>query len=116
MKTLVDSGMEISQETLMGLASFIDDVKAELEKIQKEEKENEQDPVMDSMFGNQVRQDDGGQKFQGKSLNGAQTQSLIAIMSQFSAGTLWEGQAVNLISTAIGINKDEARAILDGEL
>lgn len=62
LKTLVDSGMEISQETLMGLASFIDDVKAELEKIQKEEKENEQDPVMASMFGNQVQQDDGGQK------------------------------------------------------
>ena len=116
LKTLVDSGMEISQETLMGLASFIDDVKAELEKIQKEEKENEQDPVMDSMFGNQVQQDDGGAEVQGKSLNGAQTQSLIAIMSQFSAGTLSEGQAVNLISTAIGINKDEARAILDGEL
>ena len=56
LKTLVDSGMEISQETLMGLASFIDDVKAELEKIQKEDKENEQDPVMASMFGNQVRQ------------------------------------------------------------
>lgn len=56
LKTLVDSGMEISQETLMGLASFIDDVKAELEKIQKEEKENEQDPVMASMFGNQVQQ------------------------------------------------------------
>nr|DAZ44686.1 MAG TPA: hypothetical protein [Caudoviricetes sp.] len=37
-------------------------------------------------------------------------------MSQFSAGTLSEGQAVNLISTAIGIGKDEARAILDGEL
>lgn len=37
-------------------------------------------------------------------------------MSQFGAGTLSEGQAVNLISTAIGINKDEARAILDGEL
>ena len=117
LKTLVDSGMEISQETLMGLASFIDDVKAEMEKIQKEEKENEQDPVMASMFGNQVQQDDGGgAEVQGKSLNGAQTQSLIAIMSQFSAGTLSEGQAVNLISTAIGIGKDEARAILDGEL
>ena len=64
------------------IASFIDDVKAELEKIQKEDKENEQDPVMASMFGNQVRQDDGGQEVQGKSLNGAQTQSLIAIMSQ----------------------------------
>ena len=53
---------------------------------------------------------------QGKALNGAQTQSLIAIMSQFSAGSLTEGQAVNLISTAIGISKEEARSILNGEL
>lgn len=48
--------MKTNVQTLMGLASFIDDVKAELEKIQKEEKENEQDPVMASMFGNQVQQ------------------------------------------------------------
>lgn len=53
---------------------------------------------------------------QGKALNGAQTQSLIAVMSQYSAGSLTEGQAVNLIATAIGISKDEARAILNGEL
>lgn len=53
---------------------------------------------------------------QGKSLNGAQTQSLLAIMSQFTAGSLSEGQAVNLISTAIGISKQEARAILNGDL
>ena len=58
----------------------------------------------------------GGAEVQGKSLNGAQTQSLIAIMSQFSAGSLTEGQAVNLISTAIGISKEEARSILNGEL
>ena len=53
---------------------------------------------------------------QGKALNGAQTQSLIAIMSQYSAGSLTEGQAINLISTAIGISKDDARSILNGEL
>ena len=53
---------------------------------------------------------------QGKALNGAQTQSLIAVMSQFSTGSLTEGQAVNLISTAIGISKEEARSILNGEL
>ena len=39
----------------------------------------------------------------GRSLNGAQTQSLIAIMSQFSSGAITEGQAANLISTAIAI-------------
>ena len=53
---------------------------------------------------------------QGKALNGAQTQSLLAIMAQFTAGSLSEVQAINLISTAIGISKEEARSILNGEL
>ena len=48
-------------------------------------------------------------------LNGAQTQSLIAIITQYSTGTLTENQAVNLIATSIGITKDEARAIIRGE-
>lgn len=59
---------------------------------------------------------DNAAEIQGKSLNGAQTQSLIAIMSQYTAGSLNEGQAVALISTAIGISKSEARAILNGDL
>lgn len=53
---------------------------------------------------------------QGKALNGAQTQSLIAIMSQFSGGQITEGQATNLISTAIGVSKQEARDLLSGKV
>lgn len=53
---------------------------------------------------------------QNKSLNGAQTQSLIAIMAQYSSGTISEGQAIALISTAIGISKEEARSIINGEI
>ena len=53
---------------------------------------------------------------QNKSLNGAQTQSLIAIMGQYSAGEITEGQAINLISTAIGMSKEDARKILNGEM
>lgn len=53
---------------------------------------------------------------QGKSLNGAQTQSLIAIMAQYTAGSLSEGQAINLIATAIGISKEDARKLLNGEV
>lgn len=49
-------------------------------------------------------------------LNGAQTQSLISIIQQLSAGSITEGQAINLIATAIGISKDEARKILVGEI
>lgn len=58
----------------------------------------------------------GGAEIQGKSLNGAQTRSLIAIMSQYTVGELTEGQAINLIATAIGISKEEAKEILNGEL
>lgn len=50
----------------------------------------------------------------GKTLNGAQTQSLISIMQQYATGALSEGQAINLIATAIGLSKDEARDILLG--
>jgi len=37
-------------------------------------------------------------------------------MSQFSAEQITEGQAVNLISTAIGISKEEAAKLLRGEV
>jgi len=54
-------------------------------------------------------------EIQGKALNGAQTQSLIAIMAQFASRAITEGQAVNLIAAAIGIEKEEARKLLKGE-
>lgn len=49
-------------------------------------------------------------------LNGAQTQSLIGIMSQYTGGLITEGQAIKLISASIGIDTDEARRILNGEV
>ena len=42
LKVLVDAGMDVSQETLMELASFIDDVKTEKERIEKEESEKKE--------------------------------------------------------------------------
>ncbi|MGM0220049.1 phage portal protein [Enterococcus sp. AZ126] len=36
LKTLVDSGAELSQETILGLASFIDNVQEELDRVEKE--------------------------------------------------------------------------------
>lgn len=50
----------------------------------------------------------------GKGLNGAQTQSLIGIMTQYSQGLITEGKAINLISVAIGISKEDAKNILNG--
>ena len=39
LKALTDAGMEISQETLMSLASFIENIQAEMDRIQKEKDE-----------------------------------------------------------------------------
>ncbi|OTN83698.1 SPP1 family phage portal protein [Enterococcus sp. 7E2_DIV0204] len=36
LKTLIDSGAELSQETILGLASFIDDVQAEIDRVKSE--------------------------------------------------------------------------------
>ena len=37
-------------------------------------------------------------------------------MSQFSGGQITEGQAVNLISTSIGVSKQDARDLLNGKI
>ena len=57
---------------------------------------------------------DNAEEAAGKTLNGAQTQSLITVMSQYKAGVLSLGQAVNIVSVAIGISKDEAKKIIEG--
>ena len=51
-----------------------------------------------------------------RALNGAQTQSLIGIMSQYTAKAITEGQAIKLIATAVGVTVDEAKKILDGDI
>ena len=51
----------------------------------------------------------------GEKLNGAQTQSLITVVSQLAAGVLSEGQAINIISASIGVSKEEAKAIISGD-
>jgi len=57
---------------------------------------------------------DTAETITGKSLNGAQTQSLISVIAQYQSGALTIGQAVNIISVAIGVSKDEAKKILEG--
>lgn len=45
LKALVDAGTEISQETLLGLASFINDVQAEIDRVQTEKENAGEDAV-----------------------------------------------------------------------
>ncbi len=108
-----------SKETQLSVISAVSDVKAEMDRIKEN---NDTSGYSTDYPTNRIieeTQDDllgGITEVQGKQLNGAQTQSLIAIMAQFSGGILTEGQAINLISTAIGITKEEARSILNGDM
>lgn len=49
-------------------------------------------------------------------MNGAQTQSLLSVVAQYSSGTLTLGQAINIIAISIGVTKDEAQKLLEGAL
>ena len=113
-----------SHETQLRVISVVDNVKDELAKIEEENAPAEE-TIVDRMMFEQPSENPGqmegidaagGAEVQGKTLNGAQTQSLLAIMAQFTGGSLSEGQAIDLISTAIGVTKAEAKAILNGDL
>ena len=56
------------------------------------------------------------QEIAGKTLNGAQTQALLGVIAQYQRGELTEGQAVNVIATAIGVTKEEAAKLLHGDV
>ena len=108
-----------SQKTQLKVLSIIDDVQEEINQIKKDKDNIGYDtdyPTNRTVVQEEIIDATGGAQVSGKQLNGAQTQSLIAIMAQFSSGSLTEGQAVNLVSTAIGISKEEAKSILNGEL
>lgn len=108
----------VSKGTQLGVLSIVNNVSEEIKKMENEQEHIRGDIVMNRMFESEkdITNEGDTTTVQGKQLNGAQTQSLIAIMAQFTAGSLTEGQAVNLISTAIGVSKEEARQILNGDL
>lgn len=57
---------------------------------------------------------DAAEEVTGKTLNGAQTQSLITVVTQYATGALTMGQATNIIAIAIGVSKEEAQKLLEG--
>ena len=49
-----------------------------------------------------------------RTLNGAQTQSLLSVIDQYKNGQLTLGQAVNIISLSCGISKEDAQSVIEG--
>ena len=110
---------DISQRTALELNPYIEDVEEELGRIEEEamSKYSLDETVIDD--NNNVPQDseeveEVAEEVASKTLNGAQTQSLLSVMEQYSSGSLNLQQAINVISIAIGISKDEARKIIEG--
>ena len=88
-----------SHATQLKVISAVDNVQDELDKIQEENKPPKTDPVTAMVFGDEegtesASNSSGGlAEVQGKALNGAQTQSLLAIMSQFASQSLPGGSS-----------------------
>ena len=78
----------------------------------------EEQPVDETTTGDVTASDvtDSAEQTVGKTLNGAQTQSLITVIGQYAAGTLTLGQAVNIVAVAIGVSKEEAQALIEGAI
>lgn len=55
---------------------------------------------------------DATEEVTNKTLNGAQTQSLITVVQQYQSGTLTLQQAVNIISVSIGVSKESAQELI----
>ena len=49
-----------------------------------------------------------------RTLNGAQTTSLLNVIERYQNGELSIGQAVNIVSVSVGISKDDAKSIIMG--
>lgn len=87
----------VRQKYMPGVDGMLDDIDSEDENLPKVDK-----PSKDSTDV--------------KTLNGAQTQSLLSVIAQYQAGQLSIGQAINVLSVAIGVDKEKARKIIEGAL
>lgn len=63
---------------------------------------------------NQTSEDQPMVVNQETTLNGSQTQALLAIIQDFKVGAIDHGQAVNIIAVAIGVDSQTAKNILEG--
>ena len=110
---------DISLETALRLNPYIKDEKKEMELIDEEgmSKYNEQPfefPIEEEDEEGKEEIKDIAKETVNKTLNGAQTQSLLSVMSQYTSGALSLQQAINIISVSIGVSKDKARELVEG--
>lgn len=59
---------------------------------------------------------DAAEEAVGRTLNGSQTSSLITVIKGLKSGDITEGQAVRILTTSIGVSREEALAIIRGDV
>ena len=91
--------------------NFVDSSKANEYQVGESDTLSNDEPVV---IENDEKVEEVAEDVVGKTLNGAQTQSLLAVMEQYTNGALSLGQAVNIISISIGISKADAKKIIEG--
>lgn len=101
--------------TLLGDADMVQDVmdRRSSEELERFDGETEEPEDGDAITAEEAL--DTAESVAGKTLNGSQTASLITVIRQLSAGSITEGQAVRILTTSIGIKREEALAIIRGE-
>jgi len=116
---VLSAGQYLDDETILKHLPFlnIDEIDEILMRKDEEEAARYADEYedMDEDIPTEGEAIDIAEDVKGQPLNGAQTQSLILIMDKFADGRLTEQQAINMIATAIGISREEARKIVRGE-
>ena len=129
---LIQRGLQLYQSKVISLEKFMQkylhyeesEIQEEMAKIQNENKLVQPEGIdffgmnNESTTKTQTTADSGAPSEEevketvSKTLNGAQTQSLINIISQFKQGILTYNQAKQIIKTAIGISEEEAEQLL----
>ena len=106
--------------TLMGDADQVEEIlkRRSAEDLNKFNTSNTGEEDTDDSNGDTPTADeaiDAAEEATGKTLNGSQTSSLITVIKGLKSGDITEGQAVKILTTSIGVTREEALAIIRGD-
>lgn len=114
--TLLNLASQLDNETLtQNICDVLDidyeDIKGRLPgSLESENDVDEAIKNLDNINTQEIKEE--AEEKTGVTLNGAQTQSLLSIISQYKAGALTSDEAISIISISIGISEERARKLL----
>lgn len=114
--TLLNLASQLDNETLtQNICDVLDidyeDIKGRLPgSLESENDVDEAIKNLDNINTQEIKEE--AEEKTGVALNGAQTQSLLSIISQYKAGALTSDEAISIISISIGISEERARKLL----